>query len=149
MSHRRNKSAVSNVNQREGIAAHQLRPARGPGIMTTLLASLSLSPKALGARSSYLHVQATKNTDDRPTKSCDAAGWPVPSHVAERLSPTTSSMPIGVPNLHEALSDHACLICEVEPLHPDLRRFNNKGLFGSILKAPTASSVPGIRRSIG
>ncbi len=26
------------------------------------------------------------------------------------------------------------MICEAEPLHPDLRRFNNKGLFGIILK---------------
>jgi hypothetical protein len=30
------------------------------------------------------------------------------------------------------------LICEAEPLRPDLRRFNNKGLFGIILKTPTA-----------
>jgi hypothetical protein len=31
------------------------------------------------------------------------------------------------------------LICEAEPLRPDLRRFNKKGLFGIILKEPTAS----------
>jgi Methyltransferase domain len=30
------------------------------------------------------------------------------------------------------------LICTAEPLHPDLRRFNKKGLFGIILKRPTA-----------
>jgi hypothetical protein len=30
------------------------------------------------------------------------------------------------------------LICEAEPLRPDLRRFNKKGLFGIILKTPTA-----------
>jgi hypothetical protein len=29
------------------------------------------------------------------------------------------------------------LVCEAEPLHPDLRRFNKKGLFGIILKEPT------------
>jgi hypothetical protein len=29
------------------------------------------------------------------------------------------------------------LICESEPLHPDLRRFNKKGLFGIILREPT------------
>jgi hypothetical protein len=28
------------------------------------------------------------------------------------------------------------LVCEAETLHPDLRRFNQKGLFGIILKAP-------------
>jgi hypothetical protein len=28
------------------------------------------------------------------------------------------------------------LICEAEPLHPDLRRFNKKGLFGIVLKQP-------------
>jgi hypothetical protein len=30
------------------------------------------------------------------------------------------------------------LICTAEPLRPDLRRFNKKGLFGIILKTPTA-----------
>jgi hypothetical protein len=29
---------------------------------------------------------------------------------------------------------HKSLICEAEPLHPDLRRFNKKGLFGVVLK---------------
>jgi hypothetical protein len=28
------------------------------------------------------------------------------------------------------------LICEAEPLHPDLRRFNKKGRFGIVLKQP-------------
>jgi len=27
-------------------------------------------------------------------------------------------------------------VCEAEPLHPDTRRFNNKGLFGIVVKAP-------------
>jgi hypothetical protein len=31
------------------------------------------------------------------------------------------------------------LICEAEPLRPDLRRFNKKGLFGIILKTPITS----------
>jgi len=26
------------------------------------------------------------------------------------------------------------MICEAEPIHPDLRRFNKKGQFGIILK---------------
>jgi hypothetical protein len=34
----------------------------------------------------------------------------------------------------EAHSGHESLICEAEPLRPDLRRFNGKGLFGIILK---------------
>src|SRR6476619_3864243 len=32
------------------------------------------------------------------------------------------------------------LVCESEPLHPDLRRFNKKGLFGIILKDPTTQT---------
>lgn len=38
----------------------------------------------------------------------------------------------------QAFPGHQFLICEAEPLHPDLRRFNKKGLFGIILKEPTA-----------
>jgi hypothetical protein len=33
---------------------------------------------------------------------------------------------------------HASLICEAEPFRPDARRFNQKGLFGIILKQPKA-----------
>jgi hypothetical protein len=45
----------------------------------------------------------------------------------------------GFKSFVEAFSGHESLICEAEPLHPDLRRFNKKGLFGIILKLPTAS----------
>jgi hypothetical protein len=38
-----------------------------------------------------------------------------------------------------AVSGYRSLICEAEPLRPDLRRFNKKGLFGITLKEPTAS----------
>jgi len=38
-------------------------------------------------------------------------------------------------------SDRPSLICEAEPLRPDLRRFNQKGLFGIVLK-PKASPLP-------
>jgi hypothetical protein len=31
---------------------------------------------------------------------------------------------------------HQALVCEAEPIRPDLRRFNKKGLFGIILKPP-------------
>jgi len=34
----------------------------------------------------------------------------------------------------QAFSNHRSMICEAEPLRPDLRRFNKKGLFGIILK---------------
>jgi methyltransferase family protein len=37
----------------------------------------------------------------------------------------------------QAFSGHRSMICEAEPLHPDLRRQNKKGMFGIILKAPT------------
>ena len=36
--------------------------------------------------------------------------------------------------LAETFSGHPSMTCESEPLHPDLRRFNGKGLFGVILK---------------
>ena len=36
----------------------------------------------------------------------------------------------------EAFSGHHSMICEAEPIRPDLRRFNKKGLFGIILKRP-------------
>jgi Methyltransferase domain len=39
----------------------------------------------------------------------------------------------------EAFPGHQFLVCEAEPLRPDLRRFNKKGLFGIVLKQPTAS----------
>jgi hypothetical protein len=35
-----------------------------------------------------------------------------------------------------SLSGYRSLVCESEPLRPDLRRFNKKGLFGIILKEP-------------
>jgi len=34
----------------------------------------------------------------------------------------------------QSFSGHQSMICEAEPIHPDLRRFNKKGLFGIILK---------------
>ena len=34
-----------------------------------------------------------------------------------------------------------CLTCEAEPLRPDLRRFNKKGMFGIILKTSPAKSL--------
>lgn len=37
----------------------------------------------------------------------------------------------------QAFSGHQSMTCEAEPLRPDLRRFNKKGLFGIILKEPT------------
>lgn len=45
----------------------------------------------------------------------------------------------GFKSFLKAFSGYQSLICEAEPLHPDLRRFNKKGLFGIILKEPTAS----------
>lgn len=41
----------------------------------------------------------------------------------------------------QAFSGHPAMICEAEPLRPDPRRFNKKGLFGIMLKEPTASRV--------
>ena len=44
----------------------------------------------------------------------------------------------GFRSFTQAFSGHQSMICEAEPLHPDLRRFNQKGLFGIVLKEPTA-----------
>ena len=44
----------------------------------------------------------------------------------------------GFRSFTRAFSDQQSMIGEAEPLHPDLRRFNNKGLFGVILKQPAA-----------
>jgi len=40
----------------------------------------------------------------------------------------------GFQSFLDAFSDQESMICEAEPLRPDLRRFNQKGLFGIILK---------------
>jgi hypothetical protein len=34
----------------------------------------------------------------------------------------------------QSVPDFATIVCEAEPTRPDLRRFNNKGLFGIALK---------------
>src|SRR5262249_39504530 len=40
----------------------------------------------------------------------------------------------GFQSFTEAFSGYESMICEAEPLRPDLRRFNGKGLFGVVLK---------------
>lgn len=47
----------------------------------------------------------------------------------------------GFRSFTQTFSDHQSMICEAEPLHPDLRRFNKKGLFGIILKEPTVMKL--------
>jgi len=42
----------------------------------------------------------------------------------------------GFHSFTQAFSGYESMICEAEPLRPDLRRFNAKGLFGIILKRP-------------
>ena len=44
----------------------------------------------------------------------------------------------GFRSFRETFSGHRSLVCESEPADPDPRRYNNKGLFGIILKTPTA-----------
>jgi len=43
---------------------------------------------------------------------------------------------LGFQSFTETFSGHKSMICEAEPLRQDTRRFNNKGLFGIILKEP-------------
>ena len=45
----------------------------------------------------------------------------------------------------QAFPNHQSMICEAEPLRPDLRRFNKKGLFGIVLKAPSAEVISLLR----
>jgi hypothetical protein len=40
----------------------------------------------------------------------------------------------GFDSFTKTFSGYQSMICEAEPLHPDTRRFNKKGLFGIILK---------------
>ena len=40
----------------------------------------------------------------------------------------------GFRSFSEAFSGHRFLICQAEPVHPDPRRFDGKGLFGIIRK---------------
>ncbi len=40
----------------------------------------------------------------------------------------------GFQSFAQTYSGYQSMICEAEPVHPDLRRFNKKGLFGIILK---------------
>jgi hypothetical protein len=42
----------------------------------------------------------------------------------------------GFHSFTQTISGSQSIVCEAEPLHPDLRRFNNKGQFGVILKGP-------------
>ena len=42
----------------------------------------------------------------------------------------------GFRSFTQSFSGHQSIVCEAEPLHPDLRRFNKKGMFGIILKQP-------------
>jgi hypothetical protein len=44
----------------------------------------------------------------------------------------------GFRSFTEAFPAQRSMICEAEPLHPDLRRFNHKGQFGVVLKQTTA-----------
>jgi hypothetical protein len=45
----------------------------------------------------------------------------------------------GFQSFTQTFSGYQSMICEAEPLRPDLRRFNQKGLFGIILKEPTTT----------
>jgi hypothetical protein len=45
----------------------------------------------------------------------------------------------GFQSFTQTFSGHRSIICEAEPIRPDLRRFNKRGLFGIILKEPTAT----------
>jgi hypothetical protein len=46
----------------------------------------------------------------------------------------------GFRSFTQAFPGQQSMVCEAEPIHPDLRRFNKKGLFGVILKRQTAQA---------
>jgi len=45
----------------------------------------------------------------------------------------------GFKSFTDAFPDQRAMVCEAEPVRPDLRRFNHKGLFGIIVKPRTAA----------
>jgi hypothetical protein len=47
----------------------------------------------------------------------------------------------GFQSFTESFSGHRSIVCEAEPVRSDKRRFNDKGLFGIVVKAPTASAL--------
>ena len=47
----------------------------------------------------------------------------------------------GFQSFTQTIPDQQSLICEAEPLRPDLRRFNKKGLFGIILKKSNCKNI--------
>jgi len=47
----------------------------------------------------------------------------------------------GFHSFTNAFSGQWSVVCEAEPLRPDKRRFNQKGLFGIILKEPTRTKI--------
>jgi hypothetical protein len=47
----------------------------------------------------------------------------------------------GFQSFTQAFPGQRFMIGEAEPLHPDLRRSNKKGMFGVILKQPTAHAA--------
>jgi hypothetical protein len=49
----------------------------------------------------------------------------------------------GFQTFTESFPGHRSMVCEAEPIRPDLRRFNQKGLFGIILKEPTPEKRSG------
>lgn len=49
----------------------------------------------------------------------------------------------GFRSFTRSFSGHSALICEAEPLEPDRRRFNDKGLFGIIRKDPATTTGGG------
>jgi hypothetical protein len=44
----------------------------------------------------------------------------------------------GFASFIQANPDFPWMVCEAEPLRPDVRRFNDKGLFGIVVKEPIA-----------
>jgi hypothetical protein len=49
----------------------------------------------------------------------------------------------GFHSFTQSFSGCASLVCEAEPLRPDLRRFNKKGMFGIVLREPIARTERG------
>jgi hypothetical protein len=43
----------------------------------------------------------------------------------------------------DSFSGYASFVCEAEPVRPDVRRFNGKGLFGILVKGPIAHPTVG------
>lgn len=90
----------------------------------------------LGEIDLFIHdsLHSERNVRFELDRAWTAAG-PVGAFVVDDVDANR-----GFRSFTQSVPSQKSMICEAEPIHPDLRRFNNKGQFGVILKQPTAAA---------